>query len=391
MKHTEYPYEEKSYEDKSPDEIEEEIQRTRAEMSRTLHALERRLSPGQLVDQALGYFRGSGEGSSEFATNLGRSIKDNPVPVTLMGIGLGWLMLSGSDRSERRYGYSSYSGSYREPVTPSAATTYPTTPTQREGIVTPSGAPASSAVGSSAGGAGAKGQVRQAARGARERAGEMAHGARERAGEMAHEARERAGEMAHGARERAAESAQWARERAEYAAYEAREKMGEAREAARYQARRAKQGFVYMLQEHPLVLGGIGLAVGAALGAGLPPTRKEDEWMGRQRDELLEQAEAVGKEQLHKAEQVAAAAQEAARDEAERQNLTPEAGKEQLREVKQKAEQVAEAAQDAAKQEAKRQDLGSSSSSSTSTSGAASTPGATSAPGSTSTVPGSKL
>lgn len=35
-----------------------------------------------------------------------------------------------------------------------------------------------------------------------------------------------------------------------------------------------------------------GIALRAALGAGLPPTRKEDEWMGR-RDEILAHAEAA--------------------------------------------------------------------------------------------------
>lgn len=322
MKHTEYPYQENSHHDKSPDEIEEEIEYTRAELSDTLHALERKLSPGQLVDQTLGYFRGAGEGSSEFAANLGRSIKDNPAPIALLGISLGWLMMGGSERSDRRH-----SRTYREPyrgpiVTPSTATATTTT-TQREPIVTSSGGTAGS--------------------------GESRSGYKEKARHTAHEARERAGQWTHGAREKMGEAAEAAHYQAEH--------LGD---MAHYQAERARRGFAYMLQEHPLVLGSIGVAVGAVLGAGLPPTRREDELMGGKRDEFLEHTEAMGREQLYKAEHVAKAAQEAAREEAQRQGLTPEAGKEQLHQDQQKVERVAGAAQEAAKEEARRQDFGSS-------------------------------
>ncbi|QBQ55754.1 DUF3618 domain-containing protein [Nitrosococcus wardiae] len=326
MKHTEYPYQSTTYEDKSPEEIEREINETRAELTHTLHALERKFSPGQWVDQTLGYFRGAGEESGEFATNLGRSIKHNPLPVTLLGVGLGWLMLAGSERPERRY-----SRTYGESGVIPSTSGGTTARTHGEAIVTPSGAPATSTTES---GGGRKEQVRQTAHEARERAEHLVHEARERMGETAHRARERAGHMAHGAREQ----------------------MGEVTEAAHYQAERARQGFNHMLYEQPLVLGAVGIILGAALGAALPPTRKEDAWMGRKRDEALERAEAMGKEGLHKAEQVAEAAQKAAREEAERQNLTPS-------QVKQKSGQVAEAAREAAKEEAKHQDLGGASSS----------------------------
>jgi Protein of unknown function (DUF3618) len=77
--------------EKSPDQIEREIKDTRAEIDRTLGALQYKLSPGQLLDQALGYLKG---GPGEFTANLGRSLRDNPLPVTLLGVSLGWLMLA---------------------------------------------------------------------------------------------------------------------------------------------------------------------------------------------------------------------------------------------------------------------------------------------------------
>ena len=62
---------------KDPATLEREIDQTRANMDRTLGALERKFSPGQLLDQAMEFAR---ENGGEFANNLGRSVKENPVP-----------------------------------------------------------------------------------------------------------------------------------------------------------------------------------------------------------------------------------------------------------------------------------------------------------------------
>jgi hypothetical protein len=78
---------------RQPELIEAEIARTRTAMDVTLHAIERRLTPSQLVDRGFDYLRSSG--GSEFITNLGNSVKTHPMPVTLTGVALAWLMLSG--------------------------------------------------------------------------------------------------------------------------------------------------------------------------------------------------------------------------------------------------------------------------------------------------------
>jgi ElaB/YqjD/DUF883 family membrane-anchored ribosome-binding protein len=76
-----------------PQDILAQIDRTRGDMDSTLRAIEQRLSPGQLLDQGLDYLRHSG--GNEFVSNLGGSVRDNPVPVALVGIGLAWLMAAG--------------------------------------------------------------------------------------------------------------------------------------------------------------------------------------------------------------------------------------------------------------------------------------------------------
>lgn len=90
-----------------PDEILADIERTRGEMDATLGAIEQRLTPGQLVDQGLDYLKSSG--AKEFASNLGGSVRDNPLPVALVGIGVAWLMATG--RHGGRQGYASTSSS----------------------------------------------------------------------------------------------------------------------------------------------------------------------------------------------------------------------------------------------------------------------------------------
>ena len=75
-----------------PEEILAEIEQTRHEMDSTLTAIEHRLTPGQLVDQGLDYLRHSG--ANEFVQNLGGQVKNNPLPVALVGIGVAWLMAS---------------------------------------------------------------------------------------------------------------------------------------------------------------------------------------------------------------------------------------------------------------------------------------------------------
>ena len=92
-----------TYDTSDPTAIEHGLAETRARLDARLEELERRLSPGQLVDTGLNYLR-HGQGA-EFARNLGAELRDNPLPVAVTGIGLAWLMsasaLSNGDASHR--------------------------------------------------------------------------------------------------------------------------------------------------------------------------------------------------------------------------------------------------------------------------------------------------
>ena len=80
---------------KDPAAIEDDIARTRADMDSTLDEIQNRLSPDMLLNQARSYLRGNTDGGREFVDNLTESVRRNPIPVALIGIGIGWLMMSG--------------------------------------------------------------------------------------------------------------------------------------------------------------------------------------------------------------------------------------------------------------------------------------------------------
>ena len=73
-----------------PSRIERELDSTRSRLGSHLSELQDRLSPGQVLDDLMGYFRGSEGG--DFARNLMDSVRGNPMPAALTGIGLAWLM-----------------------------------------------------------------------------------------------------------------------------------------------------------------------------------------------------------------------------------------------------------------------------------------------------------
>lgn len=79
--------------DRHPREIQADLEHTRSELNQTLSAIEHRLTPGQLVDQGIDYLRHSG--AREYVVNLGATARQDPLPLALVVVGLGWLMMSG--------------------------------------------------------------------------------------------------------------------------------------------------------------------------------------------------------------------------------------------------------------------------------------------------------
>jgi hypothetical protein len=297
---------------RSAEQIQSDIQQTRSDMGETLDAIRNKFSPGELLDQALTYFKSSnggnragvGETASEWANNLGDMVKQNPVPVALIGAGVAWLMMGGS----RRTASPGPRTSLYEP---------------RADIYDAYDAPVSRTQGD-----------QERSGGLKERAGEMASGVQERMSA----AGERVGGMAASAREGVGHTAE------------------RLRHQARQQGGRTKETFSYLRDEQPLVLGALGFALGAALGAGLPPTQREDELMGETRDQVVHRAQELGEEQLDRAKHIAATAGTAALEQANQEGMTQERADQTMRQATEKMERVANASVEAAKKDAQQQD-----------------------------------
>lgn len=214
---------------KDPDTLEQEIDAKRASISHIVDSLESRFTPGQLFDQALAYTKGNG---GEFFQNLGTTLKNNPVPTVLTGVGLAWLAMN-----------------QNRPFSPGPAAHGP-------GL----GDRLSSAVG----------QVSEAFN----HLGERVHDATDATKAKARDLKDKAGDITHAATD----------------------SFGNATHGAGNQAQALKGQFDHLLKDQPLVLAAIGIALGAALGAALPPTRKEDELMGSTRDDLTRQLKTKAQE-----------------------------------------------------------------------------------------------
>ncbi|MBI5162736.1 MAG: DUF3618 domain-containing protein [Magnetospirillum sp.] len=74
------------------EDIQEQIERTRGEMASTLSAIERKLSPRQLMDQAVDTMRELASDQSR----VSQMVRENPIPLALIGLGIGWLAVAGS-------------------------------------------------------------------------------------------------------------------------------------------------------------------------------------------------------------------------------------------------------------------------------------------------------
>jgi ElaB/YqjD/DUF883 family membrane-anchored ribosome-binding protein len=213
----------------SASDVERDVGQIRREMSQTLEAIEAKLSPGGLVNHFVNQFKEGG--TSEFARNLGDTVKTNPVPVMMVATGLGALLFSSSDAGN----------AISERVRRASERDLE----EGEGRVSAS----------------------DRARHAKESASERVHRAQDRL----HDAQGRAREGAGRARERAERAREGARDRADRAREGARERADRAREGARRAQAQSKQ----LVQEQPLVLVGLGLAIGAAL-AGTAPLSDEE-------------------------------------------------------------------------------------------------------------------
>jgi len=291
-------YEGENYElssDETPEETEHikaKIEQTRSQMGETIDAIQERLSLSNISEQVSETVNSAIETAKDtaydatigkavnFMKNVGDEVshssafivmKKNPLPLALIGLGAGLLAYqSYSSKSS----YRGNGGTYRKNLYDdrSRATNYAVTGSSSKGIgqtasqtmqgVTDKASSALESVSSSAGAAydSVTGAVGKAYTGA---------------GDIAHQAYDRAGEYGNLAYEK-------------YDQY---------------------------IEENPLAVGAIALAVGAAIGFSIPSTNYEGKLMGDARENLVQRAQEAADTLVEKAKHVAVEAGQTIKDE----------------------------------------------------------------------------
>ena len=271
---------------RSTHEIERDVERTRSDIEDTVEALRDKMSLGQIVDEAGRYFRNSG--GSEAMSNFAAQAKANPMPLALVGIGLAWLM---SGRGQPAMG--SYMGSH---------TGYSTGDSSSHGS---SFRNVGSRVGETAGSA------KESVTGTGRKAGEAVSSGMHKAGDSASNAYGRVSGAASDTYGRVTDTASQTYGRMSEHASETYGRMSE-------RAGRAQRSMSELVESEPLILAGLGIAIGAAIGAMMPATRTEQRFMGEKLDELKHDASDMARSEWEKGKSVAKDAASAAQKEIEK-------------------------------------------------------------------------
>lgn len=293
------------------EQLELEAEQRRRDLTASLDELRDRFSPGQMVDQLVDYVQ---EGSGgQFFHNLKRQVVGNPLPVTLIGAGVAWLIMangrahSGNGRSHRDAAYRTNGGHRNASLHRALA---------RAGDAV-SGASADLSA-----------RVQEASSGA----GETFDEARARAEERGEQVKERAQETLSSVRESARETYSEIYDAATGTYHRVSERAGLTAEAVKDSLRGLRQGtaetgqgIAQFCREQPLVVAGLGLAIGAALGALLPASELENRVMGDASEEARRKARELASDAVDKVQVVGERVVEAAYGAAEEQGLVQSA------------------------------------------------------------------
>lgn len=303
-----------------------EIDRTRCEMAGTLDAIKDKLEPGKLMDQAkervteaadtvmthaketvhevtsdvVGQakdipratmdaakravggavesaretMRPAVERVGEVGGTVVDTVKSNPIPYALIGIGLGWLYFSSRRSSGGSYeGSGGYRGSYEYGYTENMGS-------QNMGT-------------QNMGGQGSTGGMRDTMSGAADTLRDKAETAVNRVQEKAGQVADRVQDMA------------------STASYQVREKAGMAADT-----------FQSQLERNPMSVGLIAVGLGLCIGMMLPETQKERSMLGDARSKVGEKVQQVASDLGQKVQAVARDTVDAAKQSAEDQGLT---------------------------------------------------------------------
>lgn len=343
-----------------PAEITQEIDQTRAEMTATVDAIQEKLNPQQATDHAKEIaeqvlaeakvhaqelIQEAGEHAREAVRDatahvqgaihdatIGRvqtmvrtanykanvasesfldTIKQNPIPAALAGIGLGWLWMNRkSASSQRSMEYPGFNAGSQ-----SRYSSFDTQPGAYGAYGTGTGYDA----GHQHGGHDLMGRVGSSVGSAAEQVSGTASNV---AGQVTSSASQFAGQVGDTASQVASQVSDTASSLVQTMGATA-SGLGQ---QAQLGAERVEDRFQSTLRTNPLAVGAVALALGTAVGLALPQTEPENALMGDTRDSLLDKAQDLAQETMGKVQDVAGEIQTTVEKEAEKQGLTASSG-----------------------------------------------------------------
>jgi hypothetical protein len=307
------------------EEIRSQIEATRSQMGETIDAIQEKLSMSNIKEQvsdqinsavvsakdavydatigkAGEFMQNVGRSLGDVTENVGRSLSDvtgsvgnslaksdalgtvtrNPIPFALIGAGLAMLLLRSRNRSFSKsspsYRYDYDAGNYNEGEYYSE---------------------------SSNRGSRRSGSSRSTLKSAGKTVGNAASSAYEGVGSVASSAYEGVGSVASSTYSGVTNAASSAYEGLSNVAGSAYEGVGSVGTHARKFAGQAQDQYEYHIEENPLAVGAVALAVGAAVGFMIPSTNTEGQLMGEYRDNLVQKASEAARGALDKVQDLA--------------------------------------------------------------------------------------
>lgn len=245
---------------KTSAELEREVEEARGRIDQTVEALKDKMQPREVFDEATKMMGGA---SNKVLTTAVEQLRENPIPIALIGLGVAWLAISQTRRPGVR-GAAAYQGSGYYPTYEG----YDEDETLRAKVKAKADA--------------AKAKLSASADKAKAKLADAQH----QAADGVSQARSKVGEYAHLAQDKAGEY-----------------------------GRAARRRFDDTLDSEPLVIAAVGVAVGAAIGAALPSTPVERRYIGPARSKVADRAKAS----LDEVKDVAQRAYGQVRDELHRQ------------------------------------------------------------------------
>jgi ElaB/YqjD/DUF883 family membrane-anchored ribosome-binding protein len=281
------------------DQIRAQIEETRSQMGETIDAIQEKLSFQNISDQVkeqvsehinsaietakdsvysatIGNLGKAGKfmqniGKEISKTEAGKFARKNPFPLVLIGLGIGLLAYEGFGKSRRTYRYSDYDTDPRSRGT-------------RDSGAMNTLKSATGKISDTAGSA--LGTVSETTSNALHSVSDAASSAYGTVSDSANKAYSAVTDYAGTAYEKAGEYGTVAREK-----------------------------YDYYLEENPLAVGAVALAVGAAVGLAFPATRYEQEYMGEYSSQLLDKAKDTAGGLVERVKEVASEAQKTLGDE----------------------------------------------------------------------------